>query len=107
LLTAAASDDSPGRDHRLLGVAAVVGGTLALLTISRLDLDVVLFEAISAFATVGLSTGITPTLPPAAHYVLIALMFIGRIGPVTAATALALRSHHKLYRHPEERPIVG
>jgi hypothetical protein len=36
-----------------------------------------------------------------------ALMFIGRIGPITAASALALRSRHRLYRLPEERPIVG
>jgi len=91
----------------LLGVAAVVTGTLALLTISHHDLDPVLFEVVSAFGTVGLSTGITPTLPTAGHYVLIALMFVGRIGPVTAAAALALRGRRKLYRFPVERPIVG
>ena len=62
---------------------------------------------ISAFATVGLSTGITADLPPAGQGVLIALMFIGRVGTITVATALALRSRHKLYRYPEERPIVG
>jgi Trk-type K+ transport system membrane component len=91
----------------LLGVALVVAGTLALLTLTGLDLDRVLFESVSAFGTVGLSTGITPMLPPAGHYVLIALMFLGRIGPVTAAAALAVRSRRKLYRFPEERPIVG
>ncbi len=91
----------------LLGVALVVVGTLALLALSGLDLDAVLFEAISAFATVGLSTGITASLPAAAQYVLIVLMFAGRLGPVTLASALALRERRRLYRYPEERPIVG
>jgi trk system potassium uptake protein len=91
----------------LLGVALVVSGTLALLALSGLDLDRVLFEAVSAFATVGLSTGITASLPGSAQYVLIGLMFAGRIGPITLASALALRERRKLYRLPEERPIVG
>ena len=67
----------------------------------------VLFEVVSAFATVGLSTGITPDLPPPAQVVLIVLMFVGRVGTITVATALALRSGRRLYRYPEERPIVG
>jgi trk system potassium uptake protein TrkH len=67
----------------------------------------VLYEAVSAFATVGLSTGITATLPPAGQYILIGLMFIGRIGPITMASALALRERRKLFRLPEERAIVG
>ena len=75
--------------------------------VSDLDLDRVLMEAISAFATVGLSTGITAALPPAGQYILIALMFIGRIGPITFASALALRERRKLFRLPEERAIVG
>ena len=55
----------------LLGVALVGVATLgAASPISGLDLDRVLFEAISAFATVGLSTGITATLPPAGQYIL-------------------------------------
>lgn len=91
----------------LLGVAVVVSATVAMLAITGLDLDKVLFEVISAFATVGLSTGITPTLPPAAHYLLTALMFVGRTGTTTVATALVLRENRKLYRLPEERPIVG
>ena len=78
-----------------------------LSAVSGLDLDRVLFEAVSAFGTVGLSTGITAALPPAGQYILIALMFIGRIGPITMASALALKERHKLYRLPEERPIVG
>lgn len=65
------------------------------------------FETISAFATVGLSTGITADLPPTGQVVIIVLMFVGRVGTITVATALALRSRNKPYRYPEERPIVG
>jgi trk system potassium uptake protein TrkH len=91
----------------LLGVALVVSGTLAVLALSGLDLDRVLFEVISAFATTGLSTGITGALPASAQYVLVGLMFAGRLGPITVASALALRERRKLYQLPEERPIVG
>lgn len=91
----------------LVAIAVVFTGTLGMLTITGLDLDRVLFEVISAFATVGLTTGLTPSLPPAAHYVLIALMFVGRTGTITLASALALREHAKRYHLPDERPIVG
>jgi len=91
----------------LLGVAVVALGTLSMLAVTDHSLDAVLFETISAFATVGLSTGITPTLPTAAQLVLVMLMFVGRVGTLTVGTALALRSHRRLYRLPEERTIVG
>ncbi|CAI3803597.1 Ktr system potassium uptake protein B [Pseudarthrobacter sp. MM222] len=91
----------------LLGVAAVVGGTLLLLLLTDYGLEKALFESISAFATVGMSTGITFNLPPAAQWVLMALMFTGRIGTVAVASALALSSRPRLYRLPEERPIIG
>jgi Trk-type K+ transport system membrane component len=88
-------------------VALVGTATLALIAISGLDLDRVLFETTSAFGTVGLSTGITAALPPVGQYILIALMFVGRIGPITMASALALRERRKLFRRPQERAIVG
>lgn len=91
----------------LLGVMMVAVGTLLMLSLTSFPLDAVIFEVISAFATVGLSTGITPQLPPAAQTVLVALMFIGRVGTVTVVTALALRPREAIYRYPEERPIVG
>lgn len=91
----------------LLGVAAVVGPTLALLLATDFGLGQVLFEATSAFGTVGLSTGITADIPDGGQLLLIGLMFLGRIGPITLAAALALRQREILYRFPEERPIVG
>jgi potassium uptake TrkH family protein len=91
----------------LLGVAVVALGTVTMQVLTDHSLDAVLFETISAFATVGLSTGITPTLPTAAQLVLVMLMFVGRVGTLTVGTALALRSRRRLYRLPEERTIVG
>lgn len=91
----------------LLGIGAVVSGTMLLLMFTDYSLEKVLFESISAFATVGLSTGITYNLPPSAEWVLMALMFTGRIGTVTVASALALSARPRLYRLPEERPIIG
>ncbi|MFF0544389.1 TrkH family potassium uptake protein [Nocardia thailandica] len=91
----------------LLGMGAVVIGTITLLTITGMDLDVVLFEVVSAFGTVGLSTGITAEIADPGLIVLIALMFLGRLGPITLATALALRDRGRRYELPEERPIVG
>ncbi|MFG2090294.1 MULTISPECIES: TrkH family potassium uptake protein [unclassified Spirillospora] len=91
----------------LLSLGVVTTATLTLLAMTDHPLDRVLFEAVSAFATVGLSTGITADLPAAGHLVLIALMFIGRIGPLTLGTALALRERTLSYELPEERPIVG
>jgi trk system potassium uptake protein TrkH len=91
----------------LLGVAAVISGTMLLLILTDYSLEKVLFESISAFATVGLSTGITYNLPPGAQWVLMALMFTGRIGTITVASALALSSRPRLYQLPEERPIIG
>lgn len=91
----------------LLSVGTVLAVTLCLLVITPFGLDAVLFEVLSAFATVGLSTGITPHLPDAATVLLTLLMFLGRIGPITLASALALQAHRRHYELPEERPIVG
>lgn len=91
----------------LLGVAAVISGTLLLLMFTDHSLDKVLFETISAFATVGLSAGITASLPASAQWVIMALMFTGRIGTITVASALALSARPRLYQLPEERPIIG
>ncbi|MFI5935840.1 TrkH family potassium uptake protein [Actinoplanes sp. NPDC051494] len=92
----------------LIGVALVAAGTLALITLTdRVPFDRALFEVTSAFATVGLSTGITPTLPPSAQFVLVILMYVGRVGTIAVGTAIALNTRRRLYRYPEERPLVG
>ena len=91
----------------LLAVVVVVASTMALLVGTRFSLDQILFEVVSAFGTTGLSTGITADLPGAAQLVIVVLMFVGRLGTITLASALALRERPILYRLPEERPIVG
>jgi potassium uptake TrkH family protein len=91
----------------LIAVAAVVGGAAVLMTLSGEDLGRALFESVSAFATVGLSTGITPDLTTPAQLTLIALMFLGRLGPLTLGSAIALRQRRILYDFPTERPAIG
>lgn len=91
----------------LLSVAAVATSTLAFMVFTDFSLDQSLFEVTSAFATVGLSTGITAGLPGGEQALLTALMFIGRLGPITIASALALRLRVRMYDLPEERPVIG
>jgi len=91
----------------LWGAATVLAATVILLLITDASLDHVLFDVISAFATCGLSTGFTADTSEPAQYVLAATMFFGRIGTVTVAAALAASQHPRLFKRPEERPIVG
>lgn len=91
----------------LLATAVVILATGALMHLTGLPLDKVLFETVSAFATVGLSTGITADLPVSGQLLLALLMFIGRVGPITFASALALRERRTMYELPKERPIIG
>lgn len=67
----------------------------------------VLFEVVSAFGTVGLTTGITPSLTFAGKLWLIITMFAGRVGPVTLALALAMRSKHVKIHLPEGKVMIG
>lgn len=91
----------------VLAAALIFVATTYIVSVSDSPLREVLFECISAFSTVGLSTGITADLPPSALVVLCILMFIGRVGTVTVATALALGRRERPYRFAEENPIVG
>jgi trk system potassium uptake protein TrkH len=91
----------------LWGATTVAVASILILQISNEPFALVLFDVISAFATVGLSTGLTADLPPAGVYVLAATMFMGRVGTVTLAAALAASQSRQLFKRPEERPIVG
>ena len=91
----------------LWGATTVAAASISLLLITAAPLDYVLFDVISAFATCGLSTGFTQNASDGAQYVLAATMFLGRIGTVTLAAALAASQRRQLFRRPEERPIVG
>lgn len=91
----------------VLGSAVVACAIMVLLRISHLPTDQVIFEVISAFGTVGLSTGITAKLPLGGQMILALLMFFGRVGTITLATSLVLGERRMPYRYPEEHPIVG
>lgn len=91
----------------LLSVGLVVVSSIGLMITADLRLGHALFEAVSAFATVGLSAVGTGNLPVSAQALLIPLMFVGRLGPITLASALALHERQRRYRLPEGRPIIG
>ncbi len=91
----------------LMAVGGVVGSSMLLLALTPFTLTDVIFEAVSALGTVGLSVGITPSLPIPAQLVITGLMFVGRVGPPTLFAALVLRDRELLYRNPEERIIIG
>ncbi|MGK3954074.1 TrkH family potassium uptake protein [Microbacterium sp. I2] len=91
----------------LIAVAAVSAGTGAIMLLSGENLDRALFETVSAFGTVGLSTGITADLSDPARIVLVLMMFLGRLGPLTLGSAIALRERRILYELPKERPAIG
>ena len=91
----------------LWGATTVAASCIIIMNLTDSTLDYVLFDVISAFATCGLTTGFTASTSDSAQYVLAATMFFGRIGTVTLAAALAASQHPRLFRRPEERPIVG
>jgi trk system potassium uptake protein TrkH len=87
---------------------AVVFLVVFILTITeKAPLNMILFEVISAFGTVGMSLGLTPELSTTGKLVIALLMFIGRVGPLTLAFALA-RANKKLpYKYVEEKIMIG
>ena len=91
-------------------VVAVVIGILSL-TEPFPFMDIV-FEAVSAFATVGTTVGITPYLSTIGKIIIIIVMFIGRLGPITIAVALMIKQNKKEknkvnIEYPEEKIMVG
>lgn len=67
----------------------------------------ILFEATSAFATTGLSMGLTPDLSPVGKVIIIMTMFVGRLGPLTLAIALTLNRRPDSFRYAEEKIMIG
>lgn len=81
--------------------------TMALSITEHVSFISVLFEVTSAFGTVGLTTGITPNLSTAGKAWLIVTMFAGRVGPVTLALAIAMRSRKAQLQYPDGKIIIG
>ena len=99
-----------------LGISLVLVATLLVLHMEaelggRLGADAafldVLFEVVSAFGTVGLSTGITGTLLVPSRLVLVVLMFLGRVGPLTLGLALSWGGSKADWQYPEESVMIG
>jgi trk system potassium uptake protein TrkH len=98
----------------LIGFLALNLVTGVLLVIEGTDFVRTLFEAASAFGTVGLSTGMPGTplslsasFSEAGKLLVCLLMFMGRVGPLTLAFALALRRTAPRVRYPEGRVMIG
>jgi trk system potassium uptake protein TrkH len=92
----------------------VLFGTTMLLSITeksyhsgRFDMLDIMFEAGSALGTVGLTTGVTPALTDAGKFIIIAVMLIGRLGPLTLLAALTFDLKPLRYNYPDEAIIVG
>ncbi|WP_249659681.1 TrkH family potassium uptake protein [Lysinibacillus fusiformis] len=66
-----------------------------------------LFEATSAFGTVGLSMGLTPELSPIGRFIIILTMFVGRLGPLTLGFAITKRRKQEAYRRPKGKIMIG
>ena len=90
-----------------LASLAVITATILISLTTDFTTDQIFFEVVSAFGTVGLSTGITPQMPAFGQFILMALMFGGRLGLVVVATALAVRQTKVHFEYPKERPLIG
>ncbi|MFZ5632492.1 MAG: TrkH family potassium uptake protein [Bacillota bacterium] len=91
----------------LLAVLWVILVTMVLTITEKADFLTLLFETVSAFGTVGLSMNMTPQLSEAGRVLIILTMFLGRLGPITIAFALAQKRIHSRRKYPEEKIIVG
>ena len=92
----------------LAGIVALVFTWLVMVAeAGRFGFGQLVFEVISAFGTVGLSTGITPELGTVSRLLLIALMYIGRLGPLTVVVSVARREQPDLVRYPTEPMLIG
>lgn len=101
-----------GAARRAVGVTLISGGVVVMITFLLLLIEPfeplrLGFEAISALATVGLSTGITSELTPFGKVIITLAMYLGRIGPLTLAMAMASNSTRRSLALPEERIGIG
>lgn len=91
----------------VLAMLLLVGVTMLLSITEPFEFLKILFEATSAFGTVGLSMGITPSLSVWGKILIMLLMYSGRVGPMTVAVAVANRQKVAPVRYPEEKVVVG
>lgn len=89
----------------------ILGSTLAMLIISLVQPELMLgdisFEVLSAIGTVGLSTGITSQLENLSKFIIIVLMYCGRVGSLSVLLAVTENKNNVLTRNPVEKIIIG
>lgn len=91
-----------------IGLTIIVGGTMILsITEPSAAFDYILYEVTSAFGTVGLTMGLTPSLSWMGKVVIIIIMYIGRVGPMTVALALASGKAKRAIKYPEDKILIG
>lgn len=91
----------------MLSLGLVVSTVFLLGITEKFSFFTLVFEAVSAFGTVGLTTGITPELSVAGRLIITLLMFAGRLGPLTLVLSLLQRQQAGLYRYPRETISIG
>lgn len=92
----------------LFSFFVIVLAAMLLATTENFPFLGILFEATSAYATAGLTMGLTPHLTVFGKIILVVLMFVGRLGPITLAFALTTKPAQKeLYRYPEGKVTIG
>jgi trk system potassium uptake protein TrkH len=88
-------------------ITVILGTVFLLLSDPKFEFAQILFEVVSAFGTVGLSTGITPKLSPWGQIILVIIMYIGRVGVLLLMGAIVGDGRKALVKHPEESLLVG
>lgn len=105
------SSESTSRAFAILCISLIAIGSAIILVLifepKNTPLLTVAFECFSAFGTVGLSLNFTPTLTEPSKYVLIACMFIGRIGMLNLMVGLLRRLNHQFYEYPKENILIN
>jgi trk system potassium uptake protein TrkH len=106
------STETVSRSLAILMIALTIVSVVAIilsLTESGFEFLDILFETVSAFGTVGLSTGVTGNLSTVGKIIISITMFLGRLGPITVATAIAERhtGQKALIKYPEGKIFVG
>jgi len=91
----------------LFAVTVVAVGTILLAIFEKAPVEHLVFEAVSAFGTVGLSSGLTPSLSVPGKSVIILLMFLGRVGPLTVLAAASLRRRKIRIEYPRGEIAIG
>lgn len=91
----------------LLFMLIMLTSTFLIVVTHQADLIHILFEVASALGTVGLSLGLTPNLIPSEQLIIIATMFLGRVGPLTMGLALAYRARQPEIHLPTGKIMIG